>query len=224
MQVYFRRRLVEAKRAVPEPAQPKVKLRMSARSPEPSQPKLKLHFGASKPQAPIANATAGVAVDDEALKRQQDLVKAGANGHGAAGDGASSRPGPRNPFGGSHSGSNSTPIPTLGQISRSASAASPPVTVNGVKSEVQAGQSPALGAVELRRNSSASNEAAQSPHPTTLSMPPPSSVTPRLPSGSPHPPTNMITTHAPPPHVPPIAFDSRWRQPGKGKSSLSLPP
>ncbi|SLM40141.1 Bromodomain [Lasallia pustulata] len=182
VEVYFRRRLVEAKRAVPEPAQPKVKLRMSARSPEPSQPKLKLHFGASKPQAPIANATAGVAVDDEALKRQQDLVKAGANGHGAAGDGASSRPGPRNPFGGSHSGSGSTPIPTLGQISRSASAASPPVTVNGVKSEVQAGQSPALGAVELRRNSSASNEAAQSPHPTTLGMPPPSSVTPRLPS------------------------------------------
>ena len=190
---------------------------MSARSPEPSQPKLKLHFGGSKSQATTANATTGVAVDDEALKRQQDLVKAGTNGLGVTVDGASSRPGPRNPFGGSHSGSGSTPIPTLAQMSRSASAASPPATVNGVKSEVQAGQSPALGAVELRRNSSASNEAAQSPHPTTLSMPPPSGVTPRLPSGSPHPPAHAITNHAPPSHVSTTAFDSRWRQPGKGQ-------
>ena len=199
-----------------EPAQPKVKLRMSARSPEPSQPKIKLHFGGSKPQASSANATTGVAVDDEALKRQQDLVKAGANGQGAATDGRSARPGPSNPFGGSHSASGSTPIPTLGQMSRSASAASPPATVNGVKSEIQAGQSPALGAVELRRGSSGSNEVMLSPHPATLSMPPPSSVTPRLPSGSPHPQMNAVTSHVSQPHVPNNAFDSRWRQPGKG--------
>jgi len=46
---------------------------MPAKTPEP--PKITLRFGGQRPQGP-----SGVSVDSEALKRQQDLVNAGANG------------------------------------------------------------------------------------------------------------------------------------------------
>ena len=70
-QSYFKRRLKEAKRYVQEPPQPKVKLRM----PAPDPPKITLKFGSQK----VAGST-GVSIDSESLKRQQDLVNAGANG------------------------------------------------------------------------------------------------------------------------------------------------
>ena len=46
---------------------------MPAKTPEP--PKITLRFGGQRQQGP-----SGVSVDSEALKRQQDLVNAGANG------------------------------------------------------------------------------------------------------------------------------------------------
>ena len=48
---------------------------MPAKSPEP--PKITLRFGTQRQPNPN-----GVSVDSEALKRQQDLVNAGANGKG----------------------------------------------------------------------------------------------------------------------------------------------
>ena len=62
---------------VAEPPQPRVKLRMPAKSPEPS--KITLKFGGQK-----SSSTPAMSVDSEALKRQQDLVRAGANGHATA--------------------------------------------------------------------------------------------------------------------------------------------
>ena len=210
-QSYFTNRLAEARKSVSEPAQPKVKLKMPAKTPEP-QPKITIRFGQKTGEG--AN---GVSVDSEALKRQQDLVKAGANGQSAAnGNQTNARPSPRNPFGGSQSSSG--PLPNLGQDGRSISAISPPV-VNGVKAEVQPGQSPALTAVQTVRDSHGPNGVLLSPHLVAPNMPPPSSVTPRLASGSPRPQTQ---TNVPQHHAPPQIqhqtnpLDTRWRQPGKG--------
>ena len=47
---------------------------MPVKSPEPS--KITLKFGSQK-----GGATPAMSVDNEALKRQQELVRAGANGH-----------------------------------------------------------------------------------------------------------------------------------------------
>ena len=214
IKAYFNHRLDEAKKAVPEPPQPKVKLRMSAKSPEPA-PKIKLRFG----QKAAPDETSGIAVDNDALKRQQNLVKAGANGQETTtANGSSSRTPSRNPLGDSTSGSTSTPILTLNQNSqdrRSGSAGSPPAA-NGVKNEGSTGQSPALAAVQLRQGSNASNEVTQSPHVVAISMPPPPSVTPRLPSGSPHPQAATPSHHATNNQSLSNPLDSRWRQPGKG--------
>ena len=202
---------------VAEPPQPKVKLRLSAKSPEPT-PKITLRFG-QKP-----NGSTGVAIDNEALKRQQDLVKAGANGQGSAATDETSRPGPRNPFGSSHSGSGAAPIPSLQRLSqeraRSGSAENPATSLNGVKSEGH-GRSPALSAVQLDRDQDGSSETRQSPNAAASTMPPPSSVTPRLPSGSPFPQTATATTHNHMSNTNPVAYDPLWRQPGKGKKRYS---
>ena len=195
---------------VAEPPQPKVKLRLSAKSPEPT-PKITLRFGQK------SNSSSGVAIDNEALKRQQDLVKAGANGQGATATNGTTRPSPRNPFGSSHSGSGAAPNPSLHRLSqertRSSSAENPATSMNGVKSEGP-GISPALSAVQLNRDLNGSNEARHSPNTVPTTMPPPTSITPRLPSGSPHPQaiTNTYTSYT---H--PVAFDPRCRQPGKGE-------
>ena len=200
---------------VAEPPQPKVKLRLSAKSPEPT-PKITLRFGQK------SNGSTGVAIDNEALKRQQDLVKAGANGQGAVTANETPRPSPRNPFGSSHSGSGAAPIPTLHRLSqeraRSSSAENPATSVSGVKSEGP-GKSPALSAVQLNRDLNGSNEAIQSPNAAASIMPPPSSVTPCLPSGSPHPQAAIMNSHTSNAHI--VPFDPRWRQPGKGEKRHS---
>ena len=188
----------------------------SAKSPEPTQPKIMLRVGGQKPSTALTPSTsAGVAVDSEALERQKHLVKAGANGQGmSTGNAAGARPGSGISSGQSASGS--TPTLTLGQLphdkNQAASATVSSPLANGVKSEVQPGQSPALGAVELRRPSNSTDEATQSPRAAASAMPPPSSVTPRLASGSPHPQTQNHTNPASTKGV-----DSKWRQPGKGK-------
>ena len=190
-----------------------MKLRLSARSPDPT-PKITLRFGGQKSN--------GVSVDNEALRRQQDLVRAGANGLGpVVGNGASSHPSPCKSFGSSHSRSDPTPIPPISQgsheVNRSGPAEHPNTYTNGVKSESQIGQSPALGSVQLSRDSIGSHEAMQSPNLAASIMPPPASVTPRLPSGSPRPPTGHSNNHGSHAHNLNNPLASYWRQPGKGK-------
>lgn len=182
LEEYFHRRLVEAKRIVAEPPQPRVKLRMPAKSPEPS--KITLKFGGQK-----SAGTPAMSVDNEALKRQQDLVRAGANGHATA-------PG-------------STSTPSLGKpFSERGVSAGGPV---GLKAEASYGQSPALNAIQLNGIA----EARQSPGASNIQMHPPMSQSSRLPSSSPHPQTLTNGVGAAT-NSQPTPFNSRIRQPGKG--------
>ncbi|KAL8778400.1 MAG: hypothetical protein Q9213_007426 [Squamulea squamosa] len=200
---YFYRRLEEAKKVVSEPPQPKVKLRMPAKSPEP--PKITLKFGTSK-----ASAASGVSVDNEALKRQQDLVNAGMNGQ------ASIRAGPRAPLEGSPNLPAANNIHSLAKPSeeRTSSGSGDRPTVNGVKTESSVGQSPALAAVQLSATRSGSMDAHQSPHPSL--MPPPSAtLAPRLPSGSPHPQSYTANHYSSSGYSSTSQYESSRRQSGK---------
>lgn len=217
---YFNRRLAEAKKVVPEPPQPKLRIKMSAKSPE---PKIKLRFGQKSTQS----EDAAIKVDDHALKRQQELVTAGANGQSILRvDRTPSLPASRNPFSVPKSGPPSIPIPTLNttsQGSRSSSAMSPPITVNGIKDENHVAKTPVpdSATVKIRPGSDTSKEATQSPRIAAVSMPPPPSLQPpRVPSGSPHLQAVASSNHVTHIHTLTNPLDSRWRQPGKG---LSLP-
>jgi len=183
LEEYFHRRLAEAKRVVAEPPQPRVKLRMPAKSPEPS--KITLKFGGHK-----GAGTPAMSVDNEALKRQQDLVRAGANGHATA--------------------SGPTSTPSLGR-SLNERGVSTAQSV-GLKAEASYGESPALNAIQLN----GAIEARQSPGASNIHMPPPMTLSARLPSGSPHPQTlaNGVVTAS---NNLPTPFNSRFRQTGKGE-------
>ncbi|KAL8680353.1 MAG: hypothetical protein Q9186_003474 [Xanthomendoza sp. 1 TL-2023] len=203
LEEYFCRRLEEAKKAVAEPPQPKVKLRMPAKSPEP--PKITLKFGGPKPSAAV-----GVSVDSEALKRQQDLVNAGMNGQASIRSGEKIQPsGPPNvPVTNGVSPLPSTsPQRTSGNLSEKSG-------VNGVKTESSMGQSPALAAVQLSANRIGSLDPRQSPNPSM--MPPPlASLTPRPPSGSPHPQSYTSNHYSSSGYSSTSQYDASRRQPGK---------
>ncbi|KAL8895621.1 MAG: hypothetical protein Q9207_008089 [Kuettlingeria erythrocarpa] len=199
---YFYRRLEEAKKVVAEPPQPKVKLRMPAKSPEP--PKITLKFGGSK-----ASATTGVSVDNEALKRQQELVNAGMNGQ------ASIRPNQSDTAGAPQNvptPNGVVPPPRVAQErTGSGSADKPPI--NNVKTEASMGQSPALTAVQLSAERSSSLDARQSPN--LAMMPPPANLVTRPPSGSPHPYSYPSNHHISTGYSSASYFESTRRQPGK---------
>jgi hypothetical protein len=194
---------------VPEPSQPKVKLKLSAKTPEPP-PKITLRLG----QKANSENIPGVSVDNEALKRQQDLVKAGANGTAIVPNGVNSSSAVKSPLGGSSDTSTGPQAPPDRQ---SATGVHRSELSNGIKHEAQRGLSPALAATMLRTGSGTSNEATQSPRLGVANMLPPTTVTPRPPSGSPHPQTNHLTNN----HHPFNPLESRWRAPGKGNVSPS---
>ncbi|KAL8663882.1 MAG: hypothetical protein Q9168_008018 [Polycauliona sp. 1 TL-2023] len=200
---YFYRRLAEARKVVSEPPAPKVKLRMPAKTPEP--PKLTLKFGSTKP-----TAASGVSVDGEALRRQQDLVNAGMNGHTPL------RAATRDPTGGPQilpaaNGTHNLPRPSQERTSKSA--AERP-TVNGLKTESSMGQSPALAAVQMSANRSVALDARPSPVPSL--MPPPSvALAPRLPSGSPHPNSHITNHYSSSGYSSASQYESSRRQSGK---------
>lgn len=87
-QQHFHRRVAEAKKLVPNPIQvddhpetetPRIKLKMGARNPEPAASKLTLKMRGQTSETPSKDdgPRSGVTVDNESLKRQQDLVRAG---------------------------------------------------------------------------------------------------------------------------------------------------
>ena len=200
-----------------EPPQPrKVKLRMSARSPDP--PKLRLRFGAQKHPG-----SAGVSIDNEALKRQQELVRSGANIRDVPTGVGSPHFGVRNPFSRSLSGSGLAQTSSLhpgsdhgtGSVSVEQSA----TATNGVKHETPFGQSSALGAVTLNREINSSNESTRSPNRALSTMPPPPGTTPRLASYSPHLQSGTSNSHGWNALPSGSALDSRGRQPVRGKPS-----
>lgn len=137
---------------VTEPPQPRVKLRMGGKSPE-AAPKITLKFGHPKP-----SSSSGITVDSEALKRQQELVKAGMSGHKPIPD--ANRPG----------------------LDRARSGSTNGVAINGIKREVSHAASPALAASQVNGvNGSTmappmhlnSRLPSGSPHPQNLAPPPP---------------------------------------------------
>lgn len=188
LESYFNTRLAEAKRFVAEPPQPKVKLRMPVKSPEP--PKITLKFGGQKAAGP-----ASISVDNESLKRQQELVRAGANGY-APGKGVVSNS-------------------ALNRQSHERSGSSEH-TMNGMKTEAVLSQSPALNAIP-----NGTSETRQSPSASNLQMPPPIQGSSRVPSGSPHPQAapNGVAPASQASNTP---FNSRLRQPGKGTSEALI--
>ncbi|KAJ5166541.1 uncharacterized protein N7482_005322 [Penicillium canariense] len=83
---YFKRRVAEAKKHVPDPTQvdghpemPRIKLKMGARNPEPRAQRLTLKMAGqtSEPPSKDDGPPSGVTVDNESLKRQQELVRTG---------------------------------------------------------------------------------------------------------------------------------------------------
>ncbi|KAF2202868.1 Bromodomain-containing protein [Delitschia confertaspora ATCC 74209] len=204
----FKQKLAEIKAAVEEPPQPKLRLNMSA---PPKQPSIKLRLGHrttspalnSDPNTPSArkSATPGVIIDNEALQRQQRHIQDSINGARQPSAGPSQTPMTgRNPFTGPKS-----------SVPPSNHAASPPA-VNGVKSDPQSMQSPALSSIRPASTSSDAHIQRMSVAVGTPSaaMPPPPVIS-RPASGSPlpngttipqagiyhqHPPPNY---YAPPP-------------------------
>ena len=154
-----------------------------------------------------------MSVDNESLKRQQELVRAGVNGYAPGKGNTTSLP--RSIFGLSHSRSGSIPTPASSRLSHERSGSAEHAT-SGMKTETAHGQSPALNAIP-----NGSSEARQSPSASNLQMPPPMHVSSRMPSDSPNP-------HATPSAVAPTSqasntpFNSRLRQPGKGNFLVSL--
>ncbi|KAL2005009.1 hypothetical protein VTN00DRAFT_2859 [Thermoascus crustaceus] len=234
---YFKRRVAEARKLVPDSTQtngdggaPRLKLRMGAvKTPEPSSQRLTLKLPGQKPDTvpKEERMQPGVTVDGEALRRQQELVRAGSNGqdiHARA-----TPPTTRNlrkPPGSPRSSSGKGQMPQEHQRSSSATSLARSSTA-AVKSEAQAAPSPGLAAVISREGSQESvkqtggSPAAASPVlPAAGSeMPPPSSATPRPSSGSPWPPSHPVSH---PPHAYPSQnvspLDSVLRQPGKDAS------
>lgn len=198
LQSSFKKLLSEAKAAVPDPAGPKIKLKM----PEPG-PKITLKFGGSR--ASPADSPA------PQLAPQTN----GANGTAPNG---SSR---RNPFGGAHS--SATPVPTLEQLERarsmSGSVPSPtPSTSALVKNEDAARNSPAL---QPSYNSfRGGSQAVSTPGLSGNGMPPPSTPGPQnmFSQGG----YAQSFSHQPPYQPPNPSFDSKWRQPGKTASDAMI--
>lgn len=139
-------------------------------------PKITLKFG----QRP--SATAGVSVDQEALARQQSLVRGAANGQGANGQGAN----------GTDQSSARTQQPgsvLTGKSSQERLSVGPlEQGVNGIKRELSHGHSPAIG-------KALPNGVGGSGNPT---MPPPVNQALQLPHGSPHPTTANGNAYAAP--------------------------
>ncbi|KAI4217358.1 MAG: hypothetical protein LQ351_000667 [Letrouitia transgressa] len=210
LQTYFIRRLGEAKAAVSEPPQPKVTLRMPAKEPDP--PKITLKFGNQK-----INGSTGVSVDGEALKRQQELVNAGANGQISA---SNSRNHVGNAGTGTTTAAAAAPLLQRSPHERTRSSSTEYPAANGIKTEASQLQSPALGTVQMSAERSGSAETRQSPGISL--MPPPANVTPRIASGSPRPQLSAMHSHSLHSYSMAYNANSARRPAGKGTNTQRL--
>ena len=159
-----------------EPPQPRVKLTIGGKSPEPP-PKITLKFGNPKP-----SSSAGVTVDNEALKRQQELVRAGINGQIP-----------------------NQPTPGRPPSEKSGSGSENGIVMNGIKREA----------------SHTHPTASSGGQPNGLSQPvmaPPSHITSRIPSGSPHPQSLAVNGSSSSSSFVSSTFNSYLRPSGKGKN------
>ncbi|KAL1982309.1 hypothetical protein VTN96DRAFT_1467 [Rasamsonia emersonii] len=228
---YFKRRIAEAKRFVTESAQtnrdgavPRIRLKMGAsKTPESSSQRLTLRLPGQRPSAALIEDSPqpGVSVDNEALKREQELVRAGSNGQE---DHTRTTP----PVTRSLRKSAASPISNsekgAASIQRGVSASSSSrSTVATFDNETQALPSASLGLVSSRESSHESvNPASTSPNRTPVSsamgtaIPPPAidisgdqSTSPWLPS---NPAGQVVDAHSVL-HISPL--DSIVRPPGQ---------
>lgn len=161
----------------------------------------------SETASPVKQSgNAGVAIDTDALQRQQQHVQAGMNGSTDVDAAIASTPGQEFPNRVSHSEAS----PTRGGTT--------------LKRETSSHKSPSLGAVGASRltpGSSGSDQHARALDDAALMPPPPRSLTPRRVNGnSPHPPhagghiRNQHPLSAS--QQPASPFETKWRAPGKG--------
>ena len=204
-QSYFDKLLLQAKQAVPGPAQPHIKLHVGAREAAEPSPKIKLSFGA-KAAPPAAN---GIAVDAEALKRQSEVVKAAMNGTMS---------------GGAPSGSPQSSVPAQVASPSPASGAEPVRSPSKDRSAAGAdGVPPAAnarpadqlmtGAAQDAREGSGSTP-GRDQRATSASMPPPAMRPPSGAGSTPHPLSLPVRQPLPQDH-----FHPQARDPGKGMTA-----
>jgi hypothetical protein len=220
---HFEKLLSEAKRHVPEPTHPKLKINMT--QPKPNSSGLKLRLGTKASPAPSSgpdtpanrsSATPGVIIDAEALQRQQQHIQASIKTGNRPSSSGTPQPGAgaKNPF--SRSGSGTVPLTQLA----SGSAQQP----NGVRTQSPFAR-PASGTPDIKQPPAA--------QPGVAAMLPPHAHHLQRPlSGSPHPspystqysagmqPSNMYysQTHSQQPqYIPPPTIahaEERLRKPG----------
>lgn len=188
VQVFFNKKLAEAKKVVPEPVQTKIKLKMPDLAQAVPQQKITLKIAAKASPAGTPTPT---------------------NGHSSATNGT----GRRNPFGGATAAA--IPSPNLEQLERarsmSGSIASPVISpALAVKPEDTSRNSPAVIGGQSRAGSQPTVTPAAG-----NGMPPP--LNPGIPvthlQGG-HP---QSFSHQPQYQAPPPAADPKWRQPGKSE-------
>lgn len=205
-QIFFNKRLAQAKKHVPEPTQPKLKLKMSSIA-EPT-PKITLRMG-GRP-SPADSPASPAALNGRANSPQ---------------NGMSLR---RNPFGSLQKSSNT--VPSLDQLERarsfSGSVASPTPSASAViKNEEGSKHSPSIPPAAMSLNQSSTNglnRSASSLHLNGTTMLPPTSTTPisatsNFASAMTGPSYNPVPAY----HTPNSSFESKWRQPGKSESALA---
>ena len=235
LQDHFGRRVAEAKKYIPEmigeSGNPqRLKLKMSGAKDEPPQQKIMLRMGGTRKDSPNVtprpnsaspaihvNGSSAAINDDSSRPRRGENVRTSSMSNGISGS--------RNPFSGGHTGANS--ITLLSQTSKdrtgsfSGSAASPSPSASAVKAEDRSVQSPsaALGIDSpSRAHTNGVPPAIHAP-----GMPPPSHATQKLNTESPFlaqatPVAATVPLQAPQ-HPLVHTFESKWRLPGRGKSS-----
>jgi hypothetical protein len=210
-------------------AAPRIRLRMgSTKTPEPLPQKLTLRLPgkAGDPSSSMEMLQSGVTVDSEALKRQQELVRAGSNGLEVP---RNSTPPARNLR--DRSGSGTRCISAMSrrsqdqEIQGSTFGASPVPSTSAIKSEILAGQSPSLTALHSNHDSyDSSKHSNESPFAVSLessaglnTFPPPNATpAPNCVSlRSSLTQTYNLSSHNMSVHVV-SPLDSRLRKPGKG--------
>ncbi|KAI9842287.1 MAG: hypothetical protein M1837_007357 [Sclerophora amabilis] len=229
---FFKQRLAEAKRSVSVPAGEMPRLKLNP----PAQPtKIKLKVGNSRDTTattttelvqptsgtPKPRFTPGVAIDNDAFQRQQQVVQAGVNGQGSGTHAI--RPPSRSDTPHAKSGSVPLAIPDASS-SRNAD------EVRGAKSPMPSTEETQLG-IGLKQSSSPGqtnpvnrdiepNPEAARANGTASTMPPPASMTPSLPNGISRP-TQMVPQQirhsrtAVASNGVTIDLDSPWRRPGQ---------
>ena len=150
-------------------------------------PKLKISL------KPPSSSSAGVSVDNEALRRQQDLVRAGSSKTPLSAS---------NPVGNPNNVSNPTKVES--QSTPSVSAASPAPQTSTVKVEPKRVSSPMPGSVTVASQPGTLGHSSTPIPSNVVTMPPPKMPTPQPYSRPAIPPATS-------------ALDSKFRKPGKGK-------